>query len=161
MLENKLRPQPFHSSPDLLIQEDGSPSHCPRTMVEVFEKFYQKLYNRLTHENHFHFKQEKFDKFFETLNFPKLSTSNVSMLNAAISPEELAQVVKELPLHKSPGPDDVTYTYYKTFLPTLAPHMLDLYISLPLYFCPLLCTPTSLSSQSLERNPLSQIATDP
>lgn len=40
------------------------------------------------------------------------------------------KVVKNLPTHKSPGPDGMPYTYHKTFLPILSPHLLSLLTSL-------------------------------
>lgn len=36
-------------------------------------------------------------------------------------------MIKNISIHKSPGPDGLPFFYYKTFLDILAPHMLDLY----------------------------------
>lgn len=51
-------------------------------------------------------------------------------LNAPINEEELTSTVKTLPSHKSPGPDGLPYSYYKTFLPILSTHLVSLYNSL-------------------------------
>lgn len=47
-----------------------------------------------------------------------------------LTPEELAEVVKHLPTHKSPGIHGLPYSYYKTFLPILSPLLLSLFTSL-------------------------------
>lgn len=126
MLVNKLCTRPFYLQ-DLLIQAYVSPTHCPQTMTQVFGDFYRKLYNCITPENHFNFTQDNFDQFVENLSLPKLTSSDLEKLNTPISPEELAKIVKDLPLHKSPGPDGLPYHYYKTFLTTLTLNMLELF----------------------------------
>lgn len=44
--------------------------------------------------------------------------------------EEIAKVVKNLPAHKSPGPDGLPYIYYKTFSLTLNLYLQCRYSSL-------------------------------
>lgn len=51
MLVNKFCPHPLHSFPDLIIQVDGTLTHCPHTITKVFGAFYCKFYNCLTPEN--------------------------------------------------------------------------------------------------------------
>lgn len=65
MLVNRLKPRPFHSSPDFLMQTNGSPTYCPHTMSKVFGKFYQGLFNRFKSEPNYNFSQTKFDPFFD------------------------------------------------------------------------------------------------
>lgn len=129
MLVNRLKPRPFHSFPDFLLQRDRTPTYCPRNMAKVFGDFYHKLYNCLTPANNFTFNQEAFDAFFTTLKLPKLSPTNRQLINEAISPEELMQVLKHLLTHKSPGSDGFPYSYYKSFSHILTPHMIALYNS--------------------------------
>lgn len=98
-------------------------------MSKIFGKFYHKLYNCLTPANTFNFTQGKFEEFFSDLELPKLSTPDLASLHTAITAEELLSIVKDL-LNKSPGPDGLSYFYYKTFIDILSPHMLTLFDSL-------------------------------
>lgn len=65
-----------------------------------------------------------------SLDLPKLSIAQNSMLNTPVTVEEIAAVIKALPAHKSPGPDGLPYVYYKIFSPILNPHLQTLYTSL-------------------------------
>lgn len=126
MIVNRLKTCPFHSSPDFLLQSDGSPTYCPQTMSRVFGEYYKKLYNCLNADSRHLFSQDKFDSFFHPFKLPKLSPSQMTLLNAIVTLDELADVVRELPSHKSSGPDGLSYFYYKTFLTILSPYLLDL-----------------------------------
>lgn len=99
-------------------------------MSKVFGTFYDKLYNCLNTDPNHLFSQDEFNSFFDPLKLPKLTASQITTLNAAITSEELAEVVKELPLHKSLGPDGLPYIYYKAFLPILSLYLIDLFTSL-------------------------------
>ena len=61
------------------------------------------------------------DKFPEKYNFPKLSEEEAESLNRPITPDEIGTVIKKLPTHKSPGPDDFTGEFYKAFEEELTP----------------------------------------
>lgn len=130
MLVKKLKPGPFLSSPEFFRQIDGAPTYWPLTMSKVFGGFYHKLYNGLQMDPNYNFTQEKLDSFFSSLHLPTLYSDHLSSLNSAITPEELAEVVKNLPTQKSPGLDFLPYSYYKTFLPILSPHLLSIFTSL-------------------------------
>lgn len=78
MLVNKLHPQQFHSFPELLIQKNGTPTHCPQTMTKTFGDFYREL----------KFMQDKFDHFIKDLSLPKLTSSDLEKRNVPISPED-------------------------------------------------------------------------
>lgn len=130
VLVHRLKPRPFLSIPDHIIQPDGTPTYCPQTMSRVFGDFYNKLYNCLSSDPLTQFMQEKIDSFLSSLHLLKLSPDQCSSLNRSITTEKLAEVIKQLPLYKAPGPDGLLYSYYKMFLPTLAPHMLNLFSSL-------------------------------
>lgn len=65
-----------------------------------------------------------------SLNLPKISPEQSSMLNAPITSEEITEVIKSLPSHKSPGPDGLPYIYYKTFSPILTSYPMSLFSSL-------------------------------
>lgn len=127
MLVHKLKPHPFVSIPDCLLQSDGNSTYCAWTMSKVFGEFYQKLYNCLHTNLNSQFTQEKCNTFIASLQLPTISPDNRFMLNAPITVEEITEVIRHLPSHKSPGPDGLPYSYYKTFLQTLAPHMVNLF----------------------------------
>lgn len=91
------------------MQANGPPTYCPLTMSKVIGEFYHKLYNCLNTDPNHLFTQEKFDSFFESLHMPKISSTHLASLNSTIPPEELAEVVKNLPTHKSPGQDGLPY----------------------------------------------------
>lgn len=122
LLVNRLKPRQFQSSPNFLMQPNSSPTYCPHAISKVFGEFYCDLYNYLNSDSKYQFSQTKFDSFFASLHLPKLTSSHLS-LNARATAEELAEVIKNLPTHKSPGPDCLT------FLPILSPYLLDLFFS--------------------------------
>lgn len=136
MLVNRLTPRPFLLIPDHLIKPDGTPTYCPKTMSQVFRDFYKKLYNCLSSDLTPQFSQNKFNDLMSLLDLPKLTNAQNSTLNAPATIEEIAEVIKALPAHKSPGPDGLLYVYYKTFSKILNPHLQSLYSSLLKGFIP-------------------------
>ena len=46
------------------------------------------------------------DKFLEKYSLPKLNEEEAERLNRPVMPDEIETVIKKLPTHKSPGPDD-------------------------------------------------------
>ena len=55
------------------------------------------------------------EKFLETYNFPKLNQGEAESLNRLITASEIADIIKKLLAHKSPGPDSFTGEFYKEF----------------------------------------------
>ena len=64
------------------------------------------------------------DKFLEKYNLPKLNEEKAESLNRPVMPDEVETVIKNLPTHKSPGPDGFTGEFYKTFKGELTPILL-------------------------------------
>ena len=67
------------------------------------------------------------DKFLETYNPSKLSQEEAESLNRARTAGEIEAVIKQLPAHRSPGPDSFTGEFYQTFPEELAPILLKLF----------------------------------
>lgn len=116
MLVHRLKPRPFLSIPDHVVQSDGSPTYCPQTMSGVFGEYYNKLYNCLNKDSQAQFSKDRLDSSLSFVHLPKLSVDQRSSLN------------QHLPTYKAP--DGLPYSYYRTFLPTLILHLLSLYSSL-------------------------------
>ena len=61
------------------------------------------------------------DKFLEKYNLPKLNEEEAQSLNRSITPDEIETVIKNLPTHKSPGPDGFTGEFHTAFKGELIP----------------------------------------
>ena len=60
------------------------------------------------------------DKFLEKYKLPKLNEEAES-LNRPITPDEIETVIKQLLIHKSPGPDGFIGEFYRAFKGELTP----------------------------------------
>ena len=69
---------------------------------------------------------EEMDKFLEKYNFPKLNQEEIENLNRPIGSMEIKTVIRNLPAHKSPGPDGFTAEFYQKFRKELTPILLKL-----------------------------------
>lgn len=61
--------------------------------------------------------------FLEKINLPKLSETQISLLNFPFTASEVRKVVASLPNDKSPGPDGLPNEYYTIFSAELTPHL--------------------------------------
>ena len=52
------------------------------------------------------------DAFLESHKLPKLEQEEIENLNRPITREEIEAVIKNLPRHKSPGPDGFPGKFY-------------------------------------------------
>ena len=58
---------------------------------------------------------EEMNKFLENYNFLKLNQEEIENLNRPITSTEIETVIRNLPAHKSPGPDGFTAEFYQKF----------------------------------------------
>ena len=64
---------------------------------------------------------EETDRFLEKFNLPRLNQEEIIIMNNPIGSTEMETVTKNLPKHKSPGPDSFTGEFYKTLREELMP----------------------------------------
>ena len=70
---------------------------------------------------------EEMDKFLEMHNLPRMNQEEIENMNRPITSTEIETVIKNLPTHKSPGPDGFTGDFYQTFREELTPILLKLF----------------------------------
>ena len=70
---------------------------------------------------------KKWKKFIEKYNFPKLNQEETENLNRPITSTEIKTVIRNLPAHKSSGPDGFTAEFYQKFREELTPTLLKLF----------------------------------
>ena len=86
-------------------------------MRDYYKKLYAHKMNNL----------EEMDKFLEKFNLPRLNQEEMENINRPITSTEIETVIKNLSTNKSPGPDDFTGEFYRTFREELTPILLKLF----------------------------------
>ena len=54
------------------------------------------------------------DRFLEKFNLPRLNQEEIEIMNNPITSTEIEVGIKNLPKHKSPGPNSITGEFYQT-----------------------------------------------
>ena len=67
------------------------------------------------------------DRFLESFNLPRLNQEEIEIINNPITSTKIEAVIKNLPKHKSPGPDGFIWEFYQTFREELIPILLSLF----------------------------------
>ena len=84
--------------------ENGEITTDNTEIQRITRDYYQQLYaNKMDNV-------EEMNKFLEKYNFPKLNQEEIENLNRPITSTEIETVIRNLPTHKSPGPDGLNST---------------------------------------------------
>ena len=70
---------------------------------------------------------EEMNRFFKKFNLPRLNQGEIEIMNNPITSTEIEAAIKDLPKHKSPGPDGFTGEFYQTFREVLMTILLKLF----------------------------------
>ena len=87
--------------------ENGEITTDNTEIQRIIKDYYQQLYANKTDN------LEKWDKFLEKYNLPKLNQEETENLNTCITSMEIETVIKNLPENKSPGPNGFTGEFYQ------------------------------------------------
>ena len=87
----------------------------------IMRDYYKQLYaNKMDN-------LEDMDNFLEKHNLLRLNQEEIENINRPITSTEIEIVIKNLPTHKSPGPDGFIGEFYQTFREELTPIFLKLF----------------------------------
>ena len=70
---------------------------------------------------------EEMDRFLGKFSLPRLNQEEIEIMSNWIANTEIEAVIKNLPKHKSPGPDGFTGEFYQIFREGLMPIVLKLF----------------------------------
>uniref|UniRef100_A0A803K2X3 Reverse transcriptase domain-containing protein n=1 Tax=Xenopus tropicalis TaxID=8364 RepID=A0A803K2X3_XENTR len=127
LLAKKLRDQKMQTRITSLTTPTGHLTHDPDQIASQFQTYYKKLYNLRPNTPTENQDLELITQFLNKLPLQKFSENDLETLNKVITGEELAHALKNMANGKTPGPDGLTYKYYKMYAHILSPYLLRLY----------------------------------
>ena len=93
----------------------------PKLKKYNYETYYEQLYaNKLGN-------LEEMDAFLENHKLPKPEQEEIENLNRPITSKEIEAIIKNLPRHKSPGPEGFPGEFYPTFKEEIISILLKLF----------------------------------
>ena len=103
------------------MNEKGEITTNTKEIQTILKTYYEQLYaNKLGN-------LEEMNIFLDNNKLPKLEQEEIENLNRPITSEEVEAVIKNLPRHKSPGPDGFPGELYQMFKEEIIPTLLKLF----------------------------------
>ena len=87
--------------------------YSEKEVITLAYIFYQNLYKSPS------ISDKAADHFLQ--NLPHISAESNKQLTKLISTKELSDLILSLPNNKTPGPDSLTYEFYKSFIQSISP----------------------------------------
>ena len=104
-----------------IMNEKGEITTNTKEIQMILKTYYEQLYaNKLGN-------LEEMDAFLENHKLLKLEQEEIENLNRPITTEDIESVIKNLPRHKSPGPDGFPGEYYQMFKEEIISILLKLF----------------------------------
>lgn len=104
-----------------LATDSGDITANSRTIRNQFHQYYQTLFSRLDLES------SAKARLLDTYRDRHLSEESRRHMEGPTTTAEVEAILSSLPNHKSPGPDGLTYEFYKTFKAELSPLLSSLW----------------------------------
>ena len=86
--------------------EKGEVATDNAEIQRIIRDYYEQLYGSKMDN------LEEMDRFLEKFNLPRLNQEEIEIMNKPITSTEIEAVIKNLPKHKSSGPDGFTGELY-------------------------------------------------
>ena len=104
-----------------IINVKGEVTFDNAEIQKIIREYYEQLYgNKMDN-------LEEKDRFLEKFNLQRLNQEEIEIMNNPVTSTKIESVIKNLPKHKSPGPDGFTGELYQMFREELMPILLKFF----------------------------------